>query len=137
MCGKGEVVSVRGLKRVRKNYAFYCFCACVVGRGSFCAWLVCSKVLWPCDVRIYASRSVWIYLPSCFGVEGCACTCCMLLCASFIDHFFFGKTLYHFHFYLFFLLENRIKMIDPKTNDIDNIGISETEPSERNLPILT
>ena len=47
-----------------------------------------------------------------------------------------GKTLYHFYFRIFFSQKwNRNNRLG-NCNDIGNIGISETGPSERNIPIL-
>ncbi len=48
------------------------------------------------------------------------------------------KTIYHFHFHIFFLKKG-IGTVLGNGNDIGNIadiGISETGPSERNIPIL-
>lgn len=46
-----------------------------------------------------------------------------------------GKTLYHFHF-LFFSRKRNGNVRPENGNEIDNIGISETGPSKRNIPIL-
>jgi hypothetical protein len=46
-----------------------------------------------------------------------------------------GKTLYYFHFRIIFQNQNRNNRFE-NGNGIGNIVISETGPSERNIPIL-